>query len=315
MSTRFRLARLLKELGPVVRPAEDCRDWILVATPSLSANTGRPVAEATMREALESRIGFATPQGFVEIATKFAERAGDIAKGLELLEDTLQLRICHFLADRYETMPIEFFPFLATGGDGHCFGYVIHAPELQLDDYPMGSMVPGENDGVVFAGDATRCAIENMISYMRPTEGFDDIDLHWLGTIGLQPNLAKPQQARLLIGNEYARPSPRIPRDWHHLMSSDGIGVVAHKSKFNEGGTKPLPRNSSAARYVAAADAEMAAGYCGSALWYLKEAWWWAYFGPEHDVRQIKHGLVRAYEKLGKTLLADTMNKYYTWLT
>jgi hypothetical protein len=192
---------------------------------------------------------------------------------------------------------------------------VIHAPELQLDDYPMGSMVPGENDGVVFAGDATPCAIENMISYMRnQAEGFDEIDLYWLGTIGLQPNRAKAGQARRLIGKEYARPSPRIPPDWRHLMTSDGIGVVAHKSEFNGKGTEPLPRDSSPARYVAAADAEMAAGYCGSALWYLKEGWWWAYFAPEQDVRHIKHGLVRAYEKLGKTLLADTMTKYFTWL-
>jgi hypothetical protein len=271
--------------------------------------------EAMIRNALQSRIGFVVPKAFAEIATKFAERAGDVGKGLELLEDTLQLRICHFLEDRYETAPIEFFPFLATGGDGHCFGYVIHAPELQLDDYPMGSMVPGENDGVVFAGDATPCALENMISYMRnPAEGFDEIDLYWLGTIGLQPNRAKVQQARRLIGEEYARPSPRIPPDWRHLMTSDGIGVVAHKSEFNGESTEPLPRDSSPARYVAAADAEMAAGYCGSALWYLKEGWWWAYCAPEQEVRQIKHRLVRAYEKLGKTLLADTMTKYFTWL-
>jgi hypothetical protein len=272
--------------------------------------------EAMMRKALQSRIGFAVPQPFVEIATKFAERAGDIAKGLDLLEDTLQLRICHFLEARYETTPIEFFPFLATSGDGHYFGYVIHAPELQLDDYPMGSIVAGENDGVVFAGDATPGAIENMISYMRNrTEGFADVDLHWLSTIGLQPNRAKAEQARRLIGEEYARPSPRIPPGWRHLMTSDGVGVVAYESEFNGAGTEPLPRDSSPARYVAAADAQVAAGYYGSALWYLKEAWWWAYFAPEQDVRQIKLGLVRAYEKLGKTPLADTMTKYYTWLT
>jgi hypothetical protein len=89
---------------------------------------------------------------------------------------------------------------------------------------------------------------------------------------------------------------------------------VAHKSEFNGKGTEPLPRDSSPARYIAAADAEMAAGYCGSALWYLKEAWWWAYFASEQDVRHIKRGLVRAYENLGKTLLADTMTKYFTWL-
>jgi hypothetical protein len=272
--------------------------------------------EAMMRKTLADRIGFAAPQPFVEIATQFAQRAGDIAKGLDLLEDTLQLRICHVLEARHETMPIEFFPFLATGGDGHCFGYVIHAPELPLDDHPMGSIVPGENDGVVFAGDSTPGAIENMISYMRDRpEGLAEIDLDWLGTIGLRPDRAKAQQARQLIGEEYARPSPRVPAGWRHLMTSDGVGVVANESEFNGAGTEPLPRDSAPARYVAAADAQVAAGYHGSALWYLKEAWWCGYFAPQQDVRQIKLGLVRAYEKLGKTLLADTMTKYYTWLT
>jgi hypothetical protein len=272
------------------------------------------IVEAMMRKTLADRIGFAAPQPFVEIATQFAQRAGDIAKGLDLLEDTLQLRICHFLEARHETMPIEFFPFLATGGDGHYFGYVIHAPELQLDDHPMGSIVPGDNDGVVSAGASTPGAIENMISYMRDRpEGLAEIDLDWLGTIGLRPDRAKAQQARQLIGEEYARPSPRVPAGWRHLMTSDGVGVVARESEFNGADTEPLPRDSSA-RYVAAADAQMAAGYHGSALWYLKEAWWSAYFAPQQDMRQIKLGLVRAYEKLGKTLLADTMTRYYTWL-
>ena len=274
------------------------------------------IVEAMMRKALQDRIGFAAPQPFVEVATKFAERAGDIAKGLDLLEDALQLRLCHFLESRYETTPIEFFPFLATGGDGHHFGYVMHAPELQLDDYPMGSIVAGENDGVVFAGDTTLGALENMISYMRNrAEGLAEIDLHWLSTVGLHPDQAKAQDARRLNGDAYARPSPRIPAGWRHLMTSDGVGVVACESEFNRAGAEPLSRDSPVDRYLAAADAEVAAGYHGSALWYLKEAWWWAYFAPEQGARPIKLGLVRAYEKLGKTLLADIMTKYYTWLT
>jgi hypothetical protein len=47
----------------------------------------------------------------------------------------------------------------------------------------------------------------------------------------------------------------------------------------------------------------------------LKEAWWRGYFAPQQDVAQIKLRLVRAYEKLGKALLADTMTRYFTWLT
>ena len=139
--------------------------------------------DAPMREELLRRTGMALPRPFVEIATRFAERAGDVAKGLELFEHTVEMRLCHCIDDRYETMPIELFPILDTGGDGECFGYVVHAPELQPDDYPMASMVPGENNGVIFAGDATPAAIESMIARMRGRpEGFDDVDLAWLAS-------------------------------------------------------------------------------------------------------------------------------------
>ena len=266
-----------------------------------------------MREALLRSTGFAVPQPFVDIATKFAERAGNIEDGLALLEDILSLRISHVVEDRYETMPIEFFPFLATGGDGHCFGCVIHAPELGSDDYPMGSMVPGEREGVIFAGNTTIAAVENMISYMHSwPEGFDNIDLRWLASIGLQPNPARAHYARLHAGTKYARPSPCLPDGWRHVMTSDGIGVVAQASAFSEAGASALAGDNSLLHCIAAADAEVAAGRYGSALYHLKEAWWQWY--PEDDMRQVKHRLVETYRKLGKTLLADAMSKYYAWL-
>src|SRR5262245_36378016 len=193
-----------------------------------------------MRAELLRRTGMAPPRPLVEIATKFAERGGNIAQGLELFEDTVDMRLCHCIDDRYDTMPIEFFPILDTGGDGECFGYVVHAPELQLDDYPMASMVPGENNGVIFAGDTTPIAIENMIARMRDRpEGFDDVDLAWLATIGLRPDRAT---ASRLIGNEWVRPSPQVPDGWSHLMTSDGVGVVARASQFGPDETEPLPR-------------------------------------------------------------------------
>lgn len=266
-----------------------------------------------MREALLRSTGFAVPQPFVDIATKFAERAGNIEDGLALLEDILSLRISHVVEDRYETMPIEFFPFLATGGDGHCFGCVIHAPELGSDDYPMGSMVPGEREGVIFAGNTTIAAVENMISYMHSwPEGFDNIDLRWLASIGLQPNPARAHYARLHTGTKYARPSPSLPDGWRHVMTSDGIGVVAQASAFSEAGASALAGDNSLLHCIAAADAEVAAGRYGSALYHLKEAWWQWY--PDDEMRQVKHRLVETYHKLGKTLLADAMSKYYAWL-
>jgi hypothetical protein len=183
---------------------------------------------AMMQEALQGRTGFSVPQPFVEIATRFSERAGNIEEGLALLANVLSLSICHVVEDRYETMPIEFFPFLATGGDGHCFGYVIHAPELGSKDYPMGSMLPGERDGVIFAGNTTIAALEHMISYMHSgPDGFDNVDARWLAAIGLYPSAAKAQYARWHTGTQYARPLPTLPDGWRHVMTSDGIGVVA----------------------------------------------------------------------------------------
>ena len=271
---------------------------------------------AMMREALLRKAGFSVPQPFVEIAAKFAEGAGNIEEGLELLEDILSLSICHVVEDRYETMPIEFFPFLATGGDGHCFGYVIHAPELRSKDYPMGSMVPGERDGVIFAGNRTLTAMENMISYMHSwPEGFDSIDLRWLATLGLHPDPTKAQYARWLTGTTYVRPSPPLPDGWRHVMTSDGIGVVAQVSAFSGEDAPVLPEDTSLAHYIAAADAEAAAGHYASALWHLKEAWWQWYFSEDADMSQVKRRLVGTYRKLGKTLLADAMNEYYSWLS
>jgi hypothetical protein len=271
---------------------------------------------AMIQEALQGRTGFSVPQSFVEIATRFAERAGNIEEGLALLENVLSLRICHVVEDRYESMPIEFFPFLATGGDGHCFGYVIHAPELGLENYPMGLMVPGEGDGVIFAGNTTIAALENMISYMHSwPDAFDSLDLIWLATIGLYPSAAKAQFARWHTGTQYARPLPPLPDGWRHVMTSDGIGVVAQMSAFREGHATALPEDASLMHYIAAADSEAAAGHHGSALCHLKEAWWQWYFSPDEDVRQLKHRLVETYHNLGKTLLADAMNGYYTWLS
>jgi hypothetical protein len=271
--------------------------------------------KAMTRQALLRRTGFAVPQRFMEIASKFAERAGNVEEGLTLLEDVLALRVCHVVEDRYETMPIEFFPFLATGGDGHCYGYVIHAPELGAVDYPMGSMVPGERDGVIFAGNTTLAAIENIIAYMHSgPDSFDDIDVRWLASIGLHPEPSKAQYARWHTGTNYARPSPQLPAGWRHVMTSDGIGVVAAASAFSGKAATALPEDAPLTHYMAAADAEAAAGYHASALLHLKEVWWRWYFSQDADMRQVKRRLVEAYHNLGKTRLADAMNEYYTWI-
>ena len=85
------------------------------------------MSEKSARQQLENRIGFAVPADLVRIVDAFIERSGDADKGLYLLEDYLGLGTGIGSADvgrGYEATPIEFFPFLYTGGDGEMYGYV-----------------------------------------------------------------------------------------------------------------------------------------------------------------------------------------------
>lgn len=81
-------------------------------------------------------------------------------------------------------------------------------------------------------GNTTRCAIENLISYAHADHGFPDIDLAWLKGLGIVPDASKAKQVRLMVDGQYVRPAPEVPRDWRHVMTGDGVGVVAHQSQF-----------------------------------------------------------------------------------
>ncbi|NJR70092.1 MAG: hypothetical protein HC771_16685 [Synechococcales cyanobacterium CRU_2_2] len=48
---------------------------------------------------------------------------------------------------RYRSTPFELFPVLYSGCDGIHWGPVVHAPELQLSDYPWAEHNPAEYEG------------------------------------------------------------------------------------------------------------------------------------------------------------------------
>lgn len=68
--------------------------------------------------------------------------------------------------------------------------------------------------------------------------------------------------------------------------------------------------------FIGEADAAGAANLWGTALYHLKEAWWLKYWDAQKEgkQKQLKERMVLAYEKLGKRLLAETMNTAFKWI-
>lgn len=191
------------------------------------------------KQKLTELIGFTPPNDLVRIVDAFTNRAGDFQQGRESLETVLNLGsgIGSCRDGRgYESTPVEFFPFMYTGGDGESYGHVISAPELKLPDWPMGGLVPGESDGVVHIGDSTTAALENIVStYMHYGDGPKPVDLAFLRQLGLSPSPDKADNVRKLEGDTYIRPCPALPDGWKLEMTSDGVGVVAEVPRFRPG--------------------------------------------------------------------------------
>lgn len=271
----------------------------------------------SLQDELSKHMGFHLPHAFVNVVKGFSEKTGNLQRGLELLEEYLGLAggMQNSLECRYESTPIEFFPFLSSGGDGVMYGYVIHAPELNHDDYPIGVFIPGENEGVIHIGDSTRLGLENLISYIHGESVFAEVDLDLLDRLEIRPTTMKARQVFKMTEGRYARPMPTIPSDFQHVMTSDGAGIVAHRSQFRQRKLKKWTYKENIEHFLMRAADEVADGFLGTALYHLKEGWWMKYHSSEEgNLKVLKDRIVFLYQKLGKALLSQTMEKHFDWI-
>jgi hypothetical protein len=272
----------------------------------------------SLKPQLEERLGFSPPAGFVHIAEAFSKHAGSPDKGIELLENYLGLGAGIGSMDDgrgYESTPVELFPFLYTGGDGEMYGYLNAAPELDLPDLPMADFIPGDGEGVVHIGNTTALAIENLISYMHADDNFARVDRGFLRSLGLVPSAEKGANVRLLKGDEYVRPRPALPKGWMHVMTSDGVGVIAEAARIRPGPTRQWSSEEAGTNFLAEADRDLKAGFPGSALYHLKEAWWLKFYDEDGlDRKELKQRLLDTYRDLGKLMLGDMLTRYFDWV-
>jgi hypothetical protein len=229
-----------------------------------------------------------------------------------------------FNSGRYFHTPLELFPFGGNGCDGIHYGYVIHAPELQLNDYPIGEFSPMDGTGVSLIGSTTRAAFECFISETLAyyDECLDLSDVNEVLKKELIVDLARTLMITptpTTIRQNYETPIiPDVPDGWHYEPSGDGVGVLAPKAAFAPD-TLTLqtwsfdPRRSDDLYYVPqdtagalnAAKLALNQNYPATALFILREAYW---RDPDGDVFAAAVELWQhTYFELGRPLLAQAV--------
>lgn len=273
----------------------------------LGCRKGRPT-----RKSVSRAFGFPAPKPFVELLQTIYDVAGGPEDAENLYEELLGLRSGGAEARYQEITPPELFPIGDTGGDGEHYGYVIHAMELGADNYPMGLIVPGDGDGVLRLGDSTRDAVRNIVALQfgkfgrKMTEGVRKV----LSRLRITVDRPRARHWRETVGEAYRRAAPRIPRGYRHVMTSDGIGVLAPAKSFGKEDLVPFEGPTPPSRYLALAKAAIAAKTDGAALFYLKEGRDRSTFDQKadsaalQDYRKLIALLAKHYRRMGRGLLA-----------
>lgn len=134
---------------------------------------------------------------------------------------------------RYSLTPPELFPFGRVGLDGIHFGFVIHAPELEQQDLPIGVIDPsGLVEGVKLLGTNFEHALERLLSEALEIDPTDEERVYAIASLlNVHPDLDKRNLNYMEYGELIV---PVIPQGWHFEPSSDGIGVLAPREAFIE---------------------------------------------------------------------------------
>ena len=276
----------------------------------LKLPNGRP-----SRSYLSELFGYPPPEAFVKFVHTLYERSGiDGETAGELFAYLTGWYLAGGRASRYKSTPPELLPFATMGVDGVHLGYVVHAPELELEDYPVGENSPMDDSGIYLVGNNTNEALENLMSdrlgdlaqgvrkigEKAPTDEETQLIQHLSNRLGLHPDISK-------AGRRYGPDRnglpvvPYVPDGWLHLPSSDGVGVLASKAAFG-----PLPllefnAKEAADNYIQAADRAFAASFPATALYYSREGYWHSWADDVTEAFRIR--MMHAYNMLGRQLL------------
>lgn len=271
-----------------------------------------------MKKELEKRIGIHLPDDFIRILTAFSDKFGGLEEGIDKFLAYLKVSSLVHIEDGrgYENTPVEIVPFINTGGDGMHYGYLILAPELDLPDFPVVGYTPG-GCYVDFCGNTTTEGIEQIISSMYADDNFAEIDLAFLNSIDIYPDASKSDNR--YYGLNYSpdnliTPPLIIPDNHAFHITHDGVGVLARVGLFNNN-HPVLDDNASIGEFIKEAQANIDKGFLASALYYLKEAWFYQiHHLTDGKKRQLINMQMSVYEFLGREVYSKRLTEEYAWI-
>lgn len=235
----------------------------------LTPPIGRPT-----RESISEALRFRVPSNFAKFIGQIYDFGnGDPEVCNSALFETIGIFPCGQSA-KYSSTPPELFPVGSTGCDGEHYGFVLHAPELDLDELPFGQICPMDYVGVSIiaatseegisqkAWDSLDCN-RRMLQEKPVSDYLIEIDRIAQATVEYCEITPKQSVNRELS----------IPYGWKHLPSEDVIGTLAPRSWF---ASKTLVEFEgwTLQQFMKAATDETQRGYYAAALHYLREGFW-----------------------------------------
>lgn len=254
------------------------------------------------RATLSKSLRFKVPSRFAKFVCQLYDFAnGDRALCLDAFDAALGL-FPKGPDARYPATPPELFPVGSTGCDGDHYGFLLHAPELELDELPFCHYCPMDSDGVIVVGSSTEQGLASVMAHHLSYDFLSADEKKLIVDIATACNI-RPQ----------VEPNPfiSVPKGWHFLPSSDGVGTLAPAKWFASLFPTEYDRYQSPDPFVAAADVATSGGFLGTALHYLREGLWFFWSAKPFT---LAHRMVEVYNLMNRVQLADeltlTMNRW-----
>jgi len=104
---------------------------------------------------------------------------------------------------------------------------------------------------------------------------------------------------------------PTIPQGWHHIPSSDGVGVLAPAAQFHPTFPHSLDERPNSTLLLDAAKKHAAEGFSATAMWLLRECYWHTWPLTTEDNIGLCRAMNEAYVSLGRPSLAAIVDRRF----
>ena len=256
---------------------------------------------------IETTANITIPEDFKLIINHFENKFKE--KGFLNLASYLGF---DWVVDKEEVLDYELAPFEAelpfpTGSNGEYMGWLNMCPEITHFRKPFICWAPS-GQHIFFHGLSAKEIFQNSIRQIY-SDNYKEIDLEFLHRIDIHPEEGN-EIILINYGNEPLKKIPlEVPHNYRYEITIDGVGVIAKKEYFSETDlheSKELPVD----RYLELSKQYINKSHFGSALFYLKEAYFRNYYVSEHQsiLTEILKTKEITYKALGRFEIAKRVN-------